>query len=364
VQAAMDRIERQAGEMHARLAEQSAAQVDALGRRFDTTVAAAVSGWQSAHEAQGRLADERAQAWTRELHTLAGTIAGEWQQVAQRSDARQAQQAEQVARVLAEGEALLQARQAAERAWMAEHQARLEAWGSEWRSQLEAAREDQSLQGQAAIARLGALQAAVAQQLDALREAEAQRGAAATDRLGALEAAVAGHLAALGASLEAPLARLLQTASEVPEAAAGVLVQLRREMAQLAQQENAALAERTALAGRLEAVVQAVETAAREAGATAARVGAGAVELAAWGDAFGHGVEQFHTTSEQLVTALQKVEAAVTRSTARSDEQVAYYVAQAREVIDLSIASQHGVIERLRELGGRPAAMAKVAANT
>ena len=35
---------------------------------------------------------------------------------------------------------------------------------------------------------------------------------------------------------------------------------------------------------------------------------------------------------------------------ARSDEQLAYYVAQAREIIDLSIMSQKEVFEELRQL--------------
>jgi hypothetical protein len=43
---------------------------------------------------------------------------------------------------------------------------------------------------------------------------------------------------------------------------------------------------------------------------------------------------------------------------ARSDEQLAYYVAQAREVIDLSISSQQGVIEDLRRLHKQQPALA------
>ena len=42
---------------------------------------------------------------------------------------------------------------------------------------------------------------------------------------------------------------------------------------------------------------------------------------------------------------------------ARSDEQLAYYVAQAREVIDLSISAQQGIVEDLRRLHGKPAAL-------
>ena len=43
-------------------------------------------------------------------------------------------------------------------------------------------------------------------------------------------------------------------------------------------------------------------------------------------------------------------------ATVRSDEQLAYYVAQAREVIDLSISAQQGIVEDLRRLHGRATA--------
>ncbi len=188
-------------------------------------------------------------------------------------------------------------------------------------------------------------------QMEALRTDEQRRGEAAVARLGELQAAVAQHLATLGNALEAPLARLLQTASEVPQAAAGVLVQLRQEMAHLSGQENAALTERTALVERLSALMLTVEEAARQAAQMATLAQANAVELSSWGEAFGQGVELFHAGNEKLAAALQQVESAITRSTARSDEQLAYYVAQAREVIDLSISAQHGVLERLRTLG-------------
>ncbi len=197
--------------------------------------------------------------------------------------------------------------------------------------------------------------------MEALRADEQRRGDAAVARLGELQAGVAQHLATLGAALEAPLARLMQTASEVPQAAASVLAQLRQEMAQLSSQENTTLAERTALVERLAALMQTVEEAARQATQMAVQAQANAVELSSWGEAFGQGVEMFHAGNEKLATALQQVEAAISRSTARSDEQLAYYVAQAREVIDLSISAQHGVIEKLRTLGSARAEPAEAA---
>ena len=46
------------------------------------------------------------------------------------------------------------------------------------------------------------------------------------------------------------------------------------------------------------------------------------------------------------------------KSLARSDDQLAYYVAQAREIIDLSLTSQKEVVDDLRALRQQPAALA------
>ena len=83
--------------------------------------------------------------------------------------------------------------------------------------------------------------------------------------------------------------------------------------------------------------------------------GASAVELASLGEAFGRSVQLFQASNDKLLDGLQRIEASINRSTTRSDEQLAYYVAQAREVIDLSIASQQGLVEHLRQLQGKPA---------
>jgi hypothetical protein len=82
----------------------------------------------------------------------------------------------------------------------------------------------------------------------------------------------------------------------------------------------------------------------------AAHVSGSAIELSSLGGTFQHAVELFVRTNEQLVHSLQGIEAAVTQSVERSDEQLAYYVGQAREVIDLSLSSQKAVLEDLRKL--------------
>jgi len=54
----------------------------------------------------------------------------------------------------------------------------------------------------------------------------------------------------------------------------------------------------------------------------------------------------------ELAERLQGIESALEKSLARSDEQLAYYVAQAREVIELSMLSQKQIIGQLQQLAG------------
>ena len=60
------------------------------------------------------------------------------------------------------------------------------------------------------------------------------------------------------------ITRLLQTASEVPQAAAGVITELRQEMSRVAERDNLALQERSALLEQLGTLLQAVNQASGE----------------------------------------------------------------------------------------------------
>jgi hypothetical protein len=51
-----------------------------------------------------------------------------------------------------------------------------------------------------------------------------------------------------------------------------------------------------------------------------------------------------------MIEHLTRVETAMARAGERSDEQMAYYVAQAREIIDQSLLSQKVVMDDLRQL--------------
>ena len=231
-------------------------------------------------------------------------------------------------------------------------------------------------------------------ELGALRAEEDVRGQAAVDRLGALQAALALQLATLGTALEEPMTRLVKITAEVPQAAAEVIAQLRQEMTRLTERDNIALEERTGLVEKISSLLQTIDTAADEqraamtalvastsgmltqasgqftqmldaqsgkAADVAAHVSSSAVELASLGESFQHSVQLFNASNEKLMDNLQRIESTVSQSMARSDEQLAYYVAQAREVIDLSITSQQGIVEDLRQLHQQRAAQAEAA---
>lgn len=224
-------------------------------------------------------------------------------------------------------------------------------------------------------------------ELTRLRDDEAQRGAAAQQRLGQLESTVATHLNQLGTALEAPMARLIETASAAPKAAAEVLEQLRQEISNNIERDNELLQERQQLMNGLSSLLASLQESSAQqraaieslvsdstqnlveigerfsqqvAGETDKLVGmadnleAGALEVSSLGEAFNHAVELFSESNAKLIDNLNRVEAALEKSSNRSDEQLAYYVAQAREVIDLSMMSQKEIIEELRHKADQP----------
>jgi hypothetical protein len=201
-------------------------------------------------------------------------------------------------------------------------------------------------------------------------------------RLSELQTAVTAHLTTLGTALEDPITRLIETASEAPKAAAEVIGQLRQEISVSVARDNALLEERTRILGTLSTLLDAINHASTEQrgvidamvtasqaslqqtsgqfhehvaaetgklGDIAAQVTASAVDVASLGETFGFAVRNFSETNEKLMANLQRIEQAIEKSMTRSDEQLAYYVAQAREMIDLSIGSQKDVLEALQQ---------------
>lgn len=246
--------------------------------------------------------------------------------------------------------------------------------------------------------RLDALTEAVESMASSLQKGWQAAGEQAHNRQQGLFAALEESARQIGATTAAQatrtieeVAHLMQTASEAPKAAAEVIAQLRQELSASMARDNTMLQERSrimetlgtlldaithastdqrqaidALVGTSAALLERVgtrfesrmEAEAGRMNGIAAQIELGAVEVSSLSEAFGHGVHLFSESNEKLMDALGRIEAALSASMAKSDEQLAYYVAQAREVIDLSIMSQKQVIEDLQGLAGRTAPMA------
>ena len=187
----------------------------------------------------------------------------------------------------------------------------------------------------------------------------------------------------------AEISQLVQVASEAPRAAADVIAELRQKLSDSMVRDTAMLEERTQMMGTLQTLLDAVNHASTEQrGAidalvatsadlldrvgtrftdhvqaetgklehVAAQVAAGATEVAGLGDALGSVVARFGESNDALLARLESLEGALERSLVRSDEQLAYYVAQAREVVDLSLSAQRQITVDLQRLSGAEAA--------
>lgn len=354
--------------------------MEAFGASFDqragallANVGEAYSALQTGHSAQDA---QRQQAWTQSLETMAATLTRELQEsgaqvLAQQQDICSAvthavrELAGQVqadagksladtARLVTTAEDLMRSRITAEAQWLDQHGARM----------------DQ-------------LATLLQTELGALRQQEAARADAAVAHLGHLQSAVTTHLTTLGIALEQPIARLIETAGEAPRAAAEVIGQMRQEISHSVARDNALLEERSRIMETLNALLDGINHASHEQRAVidalvasssekfdaasnafatniatesgkladiAANVTSSAIDVASLADAFGVAVRSFNDANEKLGTHLDRIEVAMDKSMTRSDGQLAYYVAQAREIIDLSMSSQKQIVEELRKV--------------
>ena len=361
-----------------RMSERVGQTLEAFGQNFERSaqaLVAQVGSAQAEQHAQQTMADQqRLASWQTALNSMADGLQQQWQtsgtqtlaqqqaicdtlartaqDISTHSQTQASQILADITRLLASSEALVQTRIAAEAQWTAQHSQRAEE-----------------------------LSALLRQELSALRQAEEERGQAAVARLAELQSTVTAHLSTLGTALEAPITRLIETASEAPKAAAEVIGQLRQEISVSVARDNALLEERTRILGTLSTLLDAINHASTEQrgvidallvssqaslaqtsehfqahvaqetdklGGIAAQITASAVDVASLGESLGFAVRAFSQTNEQLMAQLQRIEEALDKSMTRSDEQLAYYVAQAREIIDLSIGSQKDVLDALQ----------------
>ena len=420
VEAAMSGIAHEAKLMHERMADTVQMQLDGLSARFSDTAATVSETWTAAlrsHEqaSAGIVADvsrslnvfnetfeqrsdalvakigeayaslqndqaerdkQRQQAWTQSLEAMAAALTHELRQtgaqtlvqqqkicdtltetaqdITEHAQASASNALAETTRLITCAEELMRSRIASETHWIEQHRERMDQLASLLRSEL-----------------------------GALKDEEAARGDAAVERLGQLQTALTSHLTTLGAALEEPITRLIQTASEAPRAAAEVIGQLRQQISSSVARDNELLEERSRILETLNALLNAINHASHEQRSVidslvassavalnetasvfsdnvaaeaaklsdiAAHVTTSAVDVSSLSEAFGFAVHAFNEANEKLIANLQRIEDAMEKSMSRSDEQLAYYVAQAREIIDLSMTSQKEVLEELRQL--------------
>ncbi len=231
--------------------------------------------------------------------------------------------------------------------------------------------------------RFGAMSTALTAQWEQTGEHVARQQQAICDTLASTASELSTQAQAQASATISEVSRLMQIASEAPKAAADVVAELRQSLSESMVRDTAMLEERSKLLATLDTLLNAVNHASteqREAvdalvttsadllqrvgsqlteqigsetgklGAVAAHVSGSAVEVASLGEAFGMAMQLFSGATSELNERLQHVATALDASLARSDDQLAYYVAQAREVVDLSMLSQKQIIEELRQL--------------
>jgi polyhydroxyalkanoate synthesis regulator phasin len=404
------------GELQAALAARDEQRLAAWTESLTSMGAALQKEWQQAGAQalvhQQRLLDtqadlssrdeERLSAWTRSLAAMAASLQQEWQQAGSHVLGHQQKLLATQADLAARDEERLAAFTGSLEAMAASLRQEWQQAGAHALNHQQKLLETQVDLSSRDEQRLAAWTGSLESMAASLQREWRQAGAHSADQQRQLLDALTKTAGEMSSQNEAhakrtvtEIAQLLQAAAEAPRAAAEVVSELRQKLSDSMARDNAMLEERNRLLETLGTLLDAVNHASTEqrsavdalvaasaeamerAGSrfaeqvetqtgkmaeVAAQVTGSAVEVASLGETFGFAVQRFGESNDKLVAHLQRVEGALGKSMARSDEQLAYYVAQAREVIDLSIMSQKQIVEDLQQIASRqPAAVASEA---
>lgn len=385
VQATLTGIGREAGRLQAQVAGMVQHQLDGLAQRFDTAMGQVAGTWQAALADQQRsslaLADDlqqRQAAWARAVDAQAAALlAGVDTRQLQLLDGISTRQLQLLDGIGTRQQQLLDglaARDADRLALLAQP---LHAMAASLRSAFAQAGTDalaqqaqicHTLKATAERMHLQAAQQARQAVADVARllQAAGEAPRAAAEAMAQLRQQLSDSLARDNALQDerghtaAKLARLLDTAHQAASSQRAAIDGLVAHAETLQQQVVASAGQVNAAAGQVATAASQVVDAASQVGDAASQVGnaasqvaGGALEVASLGDAFGAAVAQFGDNNQALLGQLQRIEAALGQTLARSDEQLAYYVAQAREIIDLSLLSQKQILDDLQRIAAR-----------
>ncbi|MFM0355824.1 DUF802 domain-containing protein [Paraburkholderia nemoris] len=380
------------------ISAQTQAHASSTIAEIDRLVQVAADAPKAAANLQAELAvrdQQRLEAWTAALGSMAATLNKEWEQAGTLSASRQQEICETLAQTARDISAQTQAHASstiAEIDRLVQVAADAPKAAANLQAEL-AARDQQRLA--AWTETLGSMAATLSKEWEQVGTRSASRQQEICDTLAQTARDISAQTQAHASSTIAEIGQLVQAASEAPKAAAEVVAELRQKLSDSMVRDTAMLDERSRLLATLETLLDAVNHASTEQrtavdalvatsadlldrvgtrftdkveletgklGAVAAQVTGSAVEVASLGEAFGAAVQVFGESNTTLVAHLQRIEAALDKSLARSDEQLAYYVAQAREVIDLSMMSQKQIVEDLQHLAGKRASVGAEAA--
>ena len=395
VESTMTGLARETASLHATVTQAVQQQLQGLSTGFETATTTVADIWKDAlaehersnealvqhlHNAQDRFAEtfERRSAELLEgvsarLDTTAGSVADAW------AGALAQQQATNESLADRNQEALTVAAASFE-----QHAASLVRVVNQSHVDLQAVLESKDQERLTSWAQtLDSMSAALNKSWEQTGEQAATRQQEICDTLAKTAAEISAQTQAHARDTIAEISRLVEAASEAPRIAADVVAELRQKLSDSMVRDTAMLDERSRLLATLETLLDAVNHASTEQrvavdalvttsadlldrvstrftdhieaetgklGTVAAQVTGSAIEVASLGEAFGTAVQLFGQSNDGLMERLQQVATALDASLTRSDEQLAYYVAQAKEVIDLSMLSQKQIIDDMQRL--------------
>jgi hypothetical protein len=369
-------VSRSAEQLQQHLADNSKVQVEQLQQQFSRSSEDLLAAFSGASE-----------QWLANANTSEQQRLETWQQLQSNLQQNTAELQQQMASDMAEATNSIAASAKANSAeLLAETTGLIEKTESLVASRLES----ESLWQQRIDERVENLMTGLSEKLSGLTALESERGEQAVAQLQRLEETVATHLANLGSALEEPMTRLIATASEAPQAAAEIIEKLRSEMLKNSERDNQLIAERERSMQALAELSESLQTAsvkqsehidslvsataelfekvtdqfqekvgseAEKVSGVAEQFSASAIELSCLAEGFKAAVDAYSESNTAFIEKLATVEQALQANTERSDEQLNYYVAQAREMIDHSILSQKEIFEALRGISNNKLAL-------
>lgn len=177
----------------------------------------------------------------------------------------------------------------------------------------------------------------------------------------------------IGTTFDSSLSELIEASAATARANAALLEQLNAQTAEHRERENSLLSERRQILEEITELSEALRNSAslqqqimeqvlEQSGENLIELGnsvgeklsqsgeqlsGAAQELTTLSNTFAEAVAAFATSSDDIQSALASVSAAMATAGERSDEQMGYYVAQAREIIDHNLLTQQAILERL-----------------